>query len=196
MTKMTSTPTWLSRDGLRGNRIHADRTPSPVFKHALAGFVLLLCATGAKAQALVQAFQKPVWSTYIFVSTGMPRQNLVALARDSVNAKATLVLRGGFEPKAGGLEKLQKMVLDINAQCCSKVPATWVIDPKLFEQFQVKAAPTFVLTQARAFDAQMTATVSGDMELANALKYVAQNSKSPALRDRAVALYQSSFAHE
>ena len=161
--------------------------------------ILALMAWGAvspQAQTMSQALQPPGWSTYVFVSTAMPRQNLVTLAMDAHKARATLVLRGGFAPRAGGLQELQRFILDINAQCCAGQSVSWVLDPRLFEHFGVRAAPTFVLARGTAQDAPSYAAVSGDMELANALKWMAQNAQSPALRARASEAYRSAYAHD
>ena len=158
--------------------------------------LLAMACSFAHAQPLVQAFQKPVWRTYIFVSTSMPRRNLVALARDSATTKAILVFRGGFEAKTGGLEKLQRLALDITSECCGNKEVAWEINPKLFDTFKVSAAPTFVIVQGVGTDPKSYSMVSGDMESPNALKFFAQNSVIPELRSRAKDLYQAAFSNE
>lgn len=158
----------------------------------LALGLLIQPACPARAQTLATSDA----SSYLFVSTRMPRQTLLALARDSVRTRATLVLRGGLESGATGLQRLRRYVLDNNAQCCAQQPAAWVIDPVLFERFQVRAAPTFVLALDASGQSGSYVAVAGDMEWANALKFMAQGAASPALRARASALYHSAFEQE
>ncbi len=150
-----------------------------------------LLTTQALAQALVAQFKTPDWHTYIFVTTKMSRTNLIALAREASRTKAILVFNG-FEEE-GGIAALQKKIAEINTQCCDKREVSWVIHPKLFERYRVQSAPAFVLALAQ--EASQTpriedfVMISGDMTLANALKFMAQESKVPTLKKRAGEVY-------
>ena len=158
------------------------------------------------------------WRTFIFVSTHMPRQSLVELARDAASSGAVLVLRG-FDVRTAAqsasqvgvaagqasqliapidLARTQRLAADIAAACCAgRQPPHWMVDPQSFERYRVNAVPTFVLawpgTAGPAADERLYASVTGDMALANALKFFAQQSKLPALRARANELYGQAF---
>ena len=151
------------------------------------------------------------WRTFIFVSTHMPRQSLVELAREAASSGAVLVLRGfdvqtaaqtasqAIQPIAPiDLARTQRLAADIAAACCAgRQPPHWIVDPQSFERYRVNAVPTFVLawpgTAGPAADERLYASVTGDMALANALKFFAQQSKLPALRARAKELYGQAF---
>lgn len=151
----------------------------------------IIFATQASAQTLVDTLKPPVWHTYIFVTTKMPRANLMALAREASRTKAILVFNG-FEEE-GGVAALQKKIAEINVFCCDKREVSWIIHPKLFERYRVKSAPAFVIAQEQ--EASLTprmddfVMVSGDMTLANALKFIAQESKVSAIKKRAGDVY-------
>ena len=94
------------------------------------------------------------WSTLIFVSTATPRASLVELAREASRAGAVLVFRGFAQEASQGqgtaadLQGLQAFVAAINAQCCADSKgstATWIVDPRLFDRYKVRTAPTFVV---------------------------------------------------
>ena len=154
------------------------------------------------------------WRTFIFVSTHMPRQSLVELARDAASSGAVFVLRGfdvqttaevARAPESVGqpilpidLARTQRLAADIAAACCAgRQPPHWIVDPQSFERYRVSAVPTFVLAwpgaAGQAADERLYTSVTGDMALANALKFIAQQSKLPALRVRAKELYGQAF---
>ena len=150
----------------------------------------------------------------------MPRQSLVELARDAASSGAVLVLRG-FDVQTAAqttslagelagqaiqliapidLARTQRLAADIAAACCAgRQPPHWIVDPQSFERYHVSAVPTFVLawpgTAGQAADERLYASVTGDMALANALKFIAQQSRLPALRVRAKELYEIGRAH-
>ena len=138
------------------------------------------------------------WSTLIFVSTTTPRTSLVDLAREASRAGAVLVFRGFAEDPAYtdapvNLQGLQMLVAEIDAQCCKGSKVTWVVDPRIFDRYKVRAAPSFVIAWGDAARPQDYSLVSGDMALANALKTMAQRSALPGIRTRAAAVYAHAF---
>ncbi len=152
-----------------------------------------LLATAAIAQSLAESFKPSTWATYVFVSTSMPKNSLMQLAREAALTKATLVLRG-FDEKTGSLEGAKEFVAAINATCCGKNPPAWTIHPKLYETFGVKLTPAFVLAKGVNPSARDFALVSGDVGLPNALKFFAQHSANLEVRSRASEIYTKSFS--
>lgn len=144
------------------------------------------------AQTLVESFRDPQWSTYIFVSSKMPRSSLIELAREATKAQALLVFNG-FDDKEKNTASMQKLVAEINTACCGKNGAAWSIHPKLFERYNVKVAPAFVIAHGTGNQPGDFSLVSGDMSLANALKFFAQDSKNNSIRTRAGDIYRSAF---
>lgn len=122
----------------------------------------------------------------------MPRTSLVELASEATKAHALLVFNG-FDDKYTNAASMQKLVAEINATCCGKNGAAWTIHPKLFERYNVKAAPAFVIAHGTGNKPGDFSLVSGDMALANALKFFAQNSKIDSIRMRAGDVYRSAF---
>lgn len=151
--------------------------------------ILLLLSAQAFCQELVDAFRPAQWRTYIFVSTQMPRSSLVALAREASQAHAVLVLNG-FGLKDPTLPATQKMIDEINNDCCQPRGAQWLIHPKLYDRYKVKATPTFVLALGEGEGAGDFSRIAGDISLANALKYF-QESKSEGIRKQSKVVYGS-----
>jgi conjugal transfer pilus assembly protein TrbC len=149
--------------------------------------ILLLLSSQAFGQDLVEAFRPAQWRTYIFVSTQMPRSSLVALAREASQAHAVLVLNG-FSFKAPTLQATQKLIDEINNDCCKPNGAQWLIHPKLFDRYKVKVAPAFVLALGEGEGAGDFSRLTGDISLANALKYF-QESKYEGIRRQSKAVY-------
>lgn len=168
----------------------------------LLAFVCSVISDAAPAQTMLGSIRAG-WSTYIFVSTGMPRDTLVALAREASAAGAVLVLRGFAEPAGGvsgvggtapiNLQSLQQLVAEVDAACCRDKQVAWMVDPKLFDRYRVAAAPSFCVAWGEGGGAQDFSIVSGDMALASALKFMAQQSTLPGIRKRAAAIYQDAF---
>jgi conjugal transfer pilus assembly protein TrbC len=171
---------------------------------AIAGAMLLTWSGRAESQELEHAMRQP-WTLYVFVSTGMPHQTLVDLAREAGQAHAAVVFRG-FPGGQFDLQGEQRFVAQLNAECCDVHPAVggvsamraaavpaWSIDPALYRRFGVDVVPCFVLAATGASGDQSYSKVSGDMALANALKYFAQKSAIAPVRQQAVAIYQSTY---
>ena len=178
---------------------------------ALVSCALLCWSAPAPAQQLERSIRHP-WTLYVFVSTTMPHQGLVELAREASQAQASMVFRG-FPGSSFDLGGEQRLIAQLNAECCGvdagsaqsqagsstssraaarAVPA-WSIDPALYRRFEVSVVPTFVLAGTGAAGDQAFTKVAGDMALASALKYFAQGSAIPALRQAAVSIYQSAY---
>jgi len=145
-----------------------------------------------QAQSLPDAFKPAVWSSYIFVSTKMPQDSLIQLAREASQSRSTLILRG-FDSGTRNLESSRQFVAEINRVCCGKNPPAWSIHPKFFDTFKVKHTPSFVLTKSDNPNFGDFALIAGDMNLANALKFIAQSSTREETRNAATALYKKSF---
>ena len=125
----------------------------------------------------------------------MPRSSLVNLAREATQAHALLVFNG-FDDKTRNTASMQKLISDINAECCGKKGAQWAIHPKLFERYNVKVSPAFVLAHGLGNKPDDYALVSGDMTLANALKFFAQGSKLENIRKRAGDVYRFAYLNK
>ena len=176
---------------------------------AVAGALLMSWPMSVHPQELERAIRQP-WTLYVFVSTGMPHQSLVDLARDAARAHAAMVFRG-FPGGTFDLQGEQRLVAQLNEECCrpqrtapagagandrltpaSVVPA-WSVDPVLYRRFDITVVPTFVIAATGGTDAQSFSKVSGDMALASALKYFAQRSALPTIRQQAVSFYQLAY---
>jgi conjugal transfer pilus assembly protein TrbC len=134
------------------------------------------------------------WDTYIFVSTHMPRADVIALAREASLAHAIVVLNG-FGGADGTLVSTERFAAEINAACCGKRPAHWVIDPVLAQRYHVVAAPTFVVAHGQSDNGGDYSAVSGDMSLSQALKFVAQESQLELAKQHATQVYYSAFGN-
>jgi conjugal transfer pilus assembly protein TraW len=87
---------------------------------------------------------KPIQGRWIFVSMGMPTQELKAAALEATTTNSVLVFRGVEKGGDTGTitRRLYAVVKDIKP-----VPGT-VIDPTLFTRFNVQAVPTMIETNA------------------------------------------------
>ena len=87
---------------------------------------------------------KPVQGRWLFVSMGMPDQELRAAAEEAAETKSLLVFRGVAKGGDTGTitRGLYQLVKDLKP-----VPGA-VIDPLLFTRFNVQAVPTLVETNA------------------------------------------------
>jgi conjugal transfer pilus assembly protein TrbC len=170
---------------------------------AMATLLSIVPAAHAQSgtESMAESMRKG-WSTYIFVSSKMPRQSLVDLAREASQSGATLVLRGGqgggqgTSGQVGNLfdtATIQQTIGSINQACCGEQAPGWILDPVLVDRYRVTAAPTFVIAWSTGNAGNQFTSVSGDMSLANALKFVAQGSSLASMRERAKALYAASF---
>lgn len=80
-------------------------------------------------------------SFYIFVSLSMGKKALLNLAEQAKEFGGTLVLRGFIE---GSYKKTVSALQHI----IRKTGQGFIVDPELFEIFQIKAVPTFILTSS------------------------------------------------
>lgn len=153
----------------------------------------LILSSSAFGQTLSESFRPPTWNLYIFISSNMPRIAVMQLARDAALSKATLILRG-FDRGNPTMDGAQAYVNEINANCCGKNPPGWVVHPKLFEKFSIKKTPAFVLAKEPSPELSNFVLVTGEMGLANALKFFAQESTNPEIRAVSTDIYMRSFA--
>ena len=75
----------------------------------------------------------------VFVSFSMPKAALIELNRQAQKYNATLVMRGIHD---NSFSEMRKKILEIEPNGLSIN-----IDPKLFEQYNIKQVPTFVLVE-------------------------------------------------
>lgn len=118
---------------------------------------------------------------YVFVSLGMPRESLAVLAEQAARAKATLVMRGVVD------RSFLKTTHALRA-AIGDIKGPLIIDPRLFERFDVGVAPTFVLASASAAAIHCSgecarpdefAKLAGDVSLDYALRHI--SSREPSL---------------
>jgi conjugal transfer pilus assembly protein TrbC len=162
-------------------------------KKTVITFFTLAASFATQAQSLGEAFKPTSWASYIFVSTSMPRSSVMQLAKEAAMSRSTLVLRG-FDKKNQTMEGVQAYVNDINGNCCGKNPPSWVVHPKLYETFNVRVTPAFVLSKGQSPSQSDFALISGDMSLGNALKFFAQGSANSEIRTKASEIYTKTFA--
>jgi conjugal transfer pilus assembly protein TrbC len=160
-------------------------------KKALAMIALCGAAAAHAEQASLLDTMTAPWNTYIFVSTRMPQASVIELAREASQAHAAIVLTGFVGD--GTLTSTQKYAAEINSACCGNKPARWIIDPVLTRRYQVTAAPTFVVAQGDSDNPGEYSKVSGEINLAQALKFFAQTSALPSARDYAGRVYYAAY---
>ncbi|HSY28889.1 MAG TPA: TrbC family F-type conjugative pilus assembly protein [Burkholderiaceae bacterium] len=168
-------------------------------KTIAAALLSFFTVTAAHAEPMLDSIRAD-WKTYIFVSSTMPHESLVQLAYDSGQSGAVLVLNGFSGIALGApvnIQVMQKFVGEINAACCktSKRPG-WIIDPKLFERYHVTSVPSFVIAFGDTNRINDYSLVVGDMTLANALKFFAQESKLYGVRERATSVYNKTYGSQ
>lgn len=76
---------------------------------------------------------------YIFISFSMPEEEIKYLLRESKKYNGVLVLRGIYQGFKETIEKIK----EINKEEMAAI----IIDPRLFQTFDIKVVPAFVLTQ-------------------------------------------------
>lgn len=102
---------------------------------------------------------------FVFVSLSMPTVSLEQLMLDAKQAGATLVLRGlKNNSYRETLSELQPLV--------EKSQGGLIINPKLFEQFQIQRVPTFVYQFGDVAD-----SISGDVSLTYAVNKIVEEAK-------------------
>jgi len=165
------------------------KTPGSLLPQ-FVGASLLLATAAAPAQTLLESMHPVQWKTIIFVSTKMPRESLLSLARQAQQVRATLVLNG-FEAGHVGIGEAQQWVGQVNRDCCGPSGgAAFEIDPKKFQQYAIKSVPTFVLTPFDAALPEQWTKVSGDMDLGNAFKFFASQSQLKGAQQYAIFQYK------
>jgi conjugal transfer pilus assembly protein TrbC len=127
---------------------------------------------------------------YVFVSERLSDTTLIPLARDAQRAGLTLVVNGFW----GDLDTTRRRVAQINEACCGKNGAHWQINPKLFQRYQVTAVPAFVVSVGPGEGPQDFSKLTGEMSVASALKFFAQQSKLPNVRRFVTSSYTRAFA--
>jgi conjugal transfer pilus assembly protein TrbC len=75
----------------------------------------------------------------IFVSFSMPKASLIELNKQAQKYNATLIMRGIYK---NSFSEMRKKILEISPDGLSIN-----IDPKAFEQYNIKQIPTFVLVE-------------------------------------------------
>lgn len=154
--------------------------------------VAALAAFPVNAQSM-QSDIRAQWVTYIVVSSTLPHEQLVSLAHEASVAQAVMVLNG-FPDKKNSIQEVQRMISEINMACCDKQrPSRWVIDPKIPMRYHVTAAPGFVIARGESMRNEDYSVMTGDSDLANALKTFAHRSASLAVRQHAITVYQRAF---
>lgn len=106
----------------------------------------------------------------VFVSLSMPEHVLKALARQSKDAGAVMVLRG---LKVGSWPETWKTLAALN----QGIGAEWIIHPEGFKQFKVTKVPSIVLADGRTAsaledgcaEAASYAALAGDVSIEQAL---------------------------
>lgn len=127
---------------------------------------------------------------YVFVSERVGETALIPLARDARRAGLTLVINGFW----GDLAETQKRIARINDTCCGQNGPHWQVNPLLFQRYEVKQVPSFVVIVGAGTAAHEFSKVSGEMSVANALKTFAQHSTVPEVRRFAGLSYTKAFA--
>ena len=133
------------------------------------------------------------WQSYIVVSSNMPHSQLVSLAREASISNTVMVLNG-FTNKENSIPGVQQFISEINSECCEKLNASrWIINPKIAQRYHISSAPTFLIARGESTANGDYSLLSGDFDLANALKYFAQHSNSSKIRQQATIIYQNSY---
>jgi len=117
-------------------------TLSPVFEQLLRKGNNGVQNNGLPNTEIAQLPEKPIQGKWIFVSMGMPTQDLKAAAEEAAETNSALVFRGVEKGGDTGAitRRLYGIVKDIKP-----VPGA-VIDPMLFTRFKVQSVPTMVET--------------------------------------------------
>lgn len=151
-------------------------------------------ASGAAAQSLFDSMRATGAAAqpggYVFVSARLSDTTLIPLARDAGQAGLTLVVNGFW----GDLEATRRRVAQINEACCRQKTPGWQINPLLFQRYRIEAVPSFVVSVGPGATDADYSKVTGEMSVANALKFFAQKSQLPGVRRYATAAYASAFA--
>lgn len=83
--------------------------------------------------------KSPDSGIFVFVSFSMPKASLIELNKQAQKYNATLVMRGIYK---NSFREMRKKILEISPDGLSIN-----IDPKAFEQYNIKQVPTFILVE-------------------------------------------------
>lgn len=177
-------------DTLSSVKRTAVRLSIPPCRAALAAALVLIpgASLGQDLFDALRASGAP--GAYVFVSERLADTALIPLARDARRAGFTLVVNGFW----GDLDATRQRVARINAACCGSAGAHWQVNPLLFERYHIAAVPSFVLAVGPGAGRQDFSKVTGEISVANALKFFAQQSALPVVRRQAAAIYTRAFS--
>jgi len=143
-------------------------------KHTCTFLIVLTCmncnAQDMRLTHLIKNQEKI--DRFIFVTTKIPIQDLIELARQARIVKMTMILNGFNEDSSSGLESTKRTIANINTACCESDGPKWEIYPQLFDKFNIKEGPAFVISRRNPQSALDFAKVSGEMSVQNALKFI------------------------
>jgi hypothetical protein len=144
-----------------------------LFAGTLMAFVFAAYAQSRDALARMKDSARA--QTFLLVSSHIPSEDLVGLARAAATAEIPLVFNGvlGVVDKSKlDLQGSQDWVLSLKRECCSDSNLTTFIDPTLFARFKVEEAPVLVISRGDEFS-----KIAGTGPLSELLKHTAQRSK-------------------
>ncbi len=98
--------------------------------------------------------KNPDSGIFVFVSFSMPKASLIELNNQAQKYNATLVMRGIYK---NSFREMRKKILEISSDGLSIN-----IDPKAFEQYNIKQVPTFVLIDKNKEINRLSGNVSLD----------------------------------
>lgn len=152
---------------------------------------VFLSVAVAKDNQLSNSFKKDqTIDRYLFVTSKLSDQDLIELAAQANIAKMTLVLSGFIDPSSAGLEHTKLKIAKINQACCGENGPTWLIYPQLFDKFDVKQVPSFVISKKNIKSKGDFAKVTGIMSVQNALKFIYAGALDPQIKAASKAAYQ------
>lgn len=162
-------------------------------KQCLCIFILSIVSINSSAQNL-QLFNL-IKNTgkidrFIFVTTKMPNQDLIELASQARIAKMTMILNGFVDSSSSGLENTKQKIAEINTACCGNNGPSWEIYPQLFEKFNIKEGPSFVISIRNPQSLSDYTKVTGVMSVQNALKFIYSGSLDSQIKADAKSAYK------
>ena len=126
---------------------------------------------------------------YLFVSFSMSDQDLIELSAQAQIVKMTLVISGFDEHSTDGLEHTKLRISQINHSCCENKGPVWMIYPQLFERFNIKTVPSFVISKNSNDNIPEFTKISGEMSVQNALKYIYAGTNYSLIKKQAKISY-------
>ena len=136
------------------------------------------------------------WAAYIMVSTKMSDEQLMALAIDAAKARVPLIFKGvSSRVNSFQLESTRNRIIRLNQICCEHQRVVWASYPQLFDRYKAAVVPAFVVAKGTSAMASDYVLVSGDLDLATALKKIAAGTKNAEARKFAETLYYKAYAN-